>query len=59
MPDHTEASKALMRRVTEELHPTLLDNVGLFAALRWQTKHMRLRSSMISASLHLRLRGLE
>ena len=25
----------MMRRVTEELHPTLLDNVGLWAALRW------------------------
>src|SRR5450432_3967884 len=25
----------LSRRITEELHPTLLDNVGLFAALRW------------------------
>ena len=29
----------MMRGVTEELHPTLLDNVGLFAALRWQIKH--------------------
>ena len=26
----------LTRRITEQLHPTLLDNVGLFAALRWQ-----------------------
>jgi signal transduction histidine kinase len=24
----------LTRRLTEQLHPTLLDNVGLFAALR-------------------------
>jgi two-component system sensor histidine kinase UhpB len=36
----------VMRHVTEELQPTLLDNVGLFAALRWQTKHMCLRSSV-------------
>jgi signal transduction histidine kinase len=28
----------LSRRITEELHPTLLDNVGLFAALRWQLR---------------------
>ena len=36
----------MMRRVTEELHPTLLDNVGLFAALRWQIKHTCHRSSI-------------
>lgn len=29
----------LTRRFTEELRPTLLDNVGLFAALRWQLKN--------------------
>jgi signal transduction histidine kinase len=28
----------LKRRVVEELRPTLLDNMGLFAALRWQFK---------------------
>jgi signal transduction histidine kinase len=28
----------LKRRIIEELRPTLLDNVGLFAALRWQMK---------------------
>jgi len=28
----------LKRRIIEELRPTLLDNVGLFAALRWQLK---------------------
>jgi signal transduction histidine kinase len=28
----------LKRRIIEELRPTLLDNVGLFAALRWQFK---------------------
>jgi protein-histidine pros-kinase len=26
----------LKRRVVEELRPTLLDNMGLIAALRWQ-----------------------
>lgn len=28
----------LKRRLVEELRPTLLDNMGLFAALRWQLK---------------------
>jgi signal transduction histidine kinase len=28
----------LKRRIIEELRPSLLDNVGLFAALRWQLK---------------------
>jgi len=28
----------MKRRIIEELRPTLLDNVGLFAALRWQLK---------------------
>jgi signal transduction histidine kinase len=28
----------LKRRIIEELRPTLLDNVGLFAALQWQLK---------------------
>ena len=37
----------MMRRVTEELHPTLLDNVGLYAALRWQIKHMCHRSKIV------------
>src|SRR6266849_5868732 len=40
------AAVDMMRRVTEELHPTLLDNVGLFAALRWQMKHMSNRSKL-------------
>jgi two-component system sensor histidine kinase UhpB len=34
----------MMRRVTEDLHPTLLDNVGLFAALGWHLKHVCHRS---------------
>jgi signal transduction histidine kinase len=29
----------LTRRITEELRPTLLDNVGLFAAVRWQFRN--------------------
>jgi signal transduction histidine kinase len=29
----------LTRRITEQLRPTLLDNVGLFAALRWQIRN--------------------
>ncbi len=31
-----EAGVELKRRVVESLRPTLLDNLGLFAALRWQ-----------------------
>jgi len=34
----------LKRRVVEELRPTLLDNMGLFAALRWQLKAACTRS---------------
>jgi signal transduction histidine kinase len=33
-----EAGVDLKRRIIEELRPTLLDNVGLFAALRWLLK---------------------
>jgi signal transduction histidine kinase len=36
----------ITRRITEELHPTLLDNVGLFAALRWQLKQVCARSKV-------------
>jgi signal transduction histidine kinase len=36
----------ITRRITEELHPTLLDNVGLFAALRWQLKQACARSKV-------------
>src|ERR1700683_855529 len=36
----------LKRRVVEELRPTLLDNMGLFAALRWQFKETCRRSGM-------------
>lgn len=33
-----EQAIELKRRVTEELRPSILDNFGLFAALRWQFK---------------------
>jgi signal transduction histidine kinase len=31
-----DAGVGLKRRVVEQLHPTLLDNMGLYAAIRWQ-----------------------
>jgi signal transduction histidine kinase len=34
------------RRVVEELRPTLLDNMGLFSALRWQLKETCRRSGL-------------
>ncbi len=42
----------VLRRITEELQPTLLDNVGLFAALRWQVRRVCLRSK-VTCSAHL------
>jgi signal transduction histidine kinase len=36
----------LKRRVVEELRPTLLDNMGLFAALRWQLKETSTRAGI-------------
>jgi signal transduction histidine kinase len=36
----------LIRRIMEELHPTLLDNVGLFAAVRWQLKNICAKSEI-------------
>jgi signal transduction histidine kinase len=36
----------LKRRVVEELRPTLLDNMGLFSALRWQLKESCGRAGM-------------
>lgn len=41
----------MTRRVTEELHPTLLDNVGLFAALGWLVKSLGERTK-IATSQH-------
>lgn len=39
-----EAAIDKSRRVLEALRPTLLDNVGLFAALKWQLKQASLNS---------------
>lgn len=36
----------LKRRVVEELRPTLLDNMGLFSALRWQIKESCARTGL-------------
>jgi signal transduction histidine kinase len=44
-----DASIDFTRRLTEALHPTLLDNVGLFAALRWQFKNTCQRTSFTCA----------
>ncbi len=38
----------IKRRIIEELRPTLLDNVGLFAALRWLVDTTTLRSGLAS-----------
>jgi signal transduction histidine kinase len=40
------AGVELKRRVVEELRPTLLDNMGLFAALRWQFKETCRRTGL-------------
>jgi signal transduction histidine kinase len=37
----------LKRRVVEELRPTLLDNMGLFTALRWQFKETCRRTGLL------------
>lgn len=39
--DAVRSAIDLKRQLIEELRPTLLDNVGLFAALRWHIKHTR------------------
>ena len=41
------AALDVSRAVTEELHPSLLDNVGLFAALRRENQHMCARSNIV------------
>jgi len=40
------ASIDLKRRIIEELRPTLLDNVGILAALRWQLKETCARAGL-------------
>jgi signal transduction histidine kinase len=41
----------LKRRVIEELRPSILDNFGLFAALRWQLKKTWGHSDVISTEI--------
>jgi signal transduction histidine kinase len=43
-----EQAIELKRRVTEELRPSILDNFGLFAALRWQFKKTWRNSDVVS-----------
>jgi signal transduction histidine kinase len=44
--DSLSAGVDLKRRVVEELRPTLLDNMGLYTALRWQFKETCRRIGM-------------
>jgi signal transduction histidine kinase len=44
--EYLSAGVDLKRRVVEELRPTLLDNMGLFAALRWQFKESCRRTGL-------------
>src|SRR5277367_4335484 len=44
--DSLSAGVDLKRRVVEELRPTLLDNMGLFSALRWQFKETCRRTGL-------------
>jgi signal transduction histidine kinase len=44
--DSLSAGVDLKRRVVEELRPTLLDNMGLFTALRWQFKETCRRTGL-------------
>jgi signal transduction histidine kinase len=44
--ENLNAGVDLKRRIVEDLHPTLLDNMGLYAALRWQFKESCGRSGL-------------
>jgi signal transduction histidine kinase len=44
--DSLSAGVDLKRRVVEELRPTLLDNMGLYSALRWQFKETCRRAGL-------------
>ncbi|MFO1469332.1 MAG: CHASE3 domain-containing protein [Steroidobacteraceae bacterium] len=44
--DSLTAGVNLKRRVVEDLRPTLLDNMGLFSALRWLVKEAATRSGL-------------
>jgi signal transduction histidine kinase len=45
--DSLSAGVDLKRRVVEELRPTLLDNMGLYTALRWQFKETCRRAGLV------------
>jgi signal transduction histidine kinase len=47
-----EQAIELKRRVTEELRPSILDNFGLFAALRWQFKKTWSNSDVVSTQTY-------
>jgi signal transduction histidine kinase len=47
-----EQAIELKRRVTEELRPSILDNFGLFAALRWQLKKTWGNSDVVSTQTY-------
>jgi signal transduction histidine kinase len=47
-----EQAIELKRRVTEELRPSILDNFGLFAALRWQLKKTWGDSDVVSTQTY-------
>src|SRR5208283_4301755 len=44
--EYLSAGVDLKRRVVEELRPTLLDNMGLYSALRWQFKETCRRAGL-------------
>src|ERR1700761_2236318 len=46
IPESLSAGVDLKRLVVEELRPTLLDNMGLFTALRWQFKETCRRTGL-------------
>jgi signal transduction histidine kinase len=47
-----EQAIELKRRVTEELRPSILDNFGLFAALRWQLKKTWCNADVVSTQTY-------
>src|SRR5450755_2079484 len=47
-----EQAIELKRRVTEELRPSILDNFGLFAALRWQLMKTWGKSDVASTQVY-------
>jgi signal transduction histidine kinase len=42
----------IKRKIIEELRPTLLDNVGLFAALRWLVGNNCARAALLQQDGH-------